>query len=177
MNKSSLLFCAIFLAASAQADDLPKRKSGLWEIRMQMSGMPAQAQAPMQMCIDQNTDNVIQERSREKVNCPVMEIKRSGNNKVNIHAVCKNAGITSTTDAVITGNFENSYRNDMTIRYDPPQHGMKEMTGTQEARWLGPCKPGQKPGDVIIAGMPQINMQEMLNDPKMREMMKRQQAR
>lgn len=176
MNKINILFCAALISVTAQANELPKRKSGLWEIRMQMSGMPAQAQAPMQMCIDQTTDNLIQERSREQSNCTVMEISRKASNQISIHAVCKTGGVTSTTDAVITGNFESSYRNDMTIRYDPPQSGMKQMTGMQEARWLGPCKAGQKPGDVTIAGMPMINMQEMMNDPKMREMMKRQQG-
>jgi len=45
----------------------------------------------------------------------------------------------------------------------------------QEARWLGPCKSGQKPGDVIMPGAQKFNMQEMMNDPQMREMMKRQQ--
>ena len=45
----------------------------------------------------------------------------------------------------------------------------------QEARWLGPCKAGQKPGDVIMPGMQKFNMQEMMNDPQVREMMKRQQ--
>jgi hypothetical protein len=61
---------------------------------------------------------------------------------------------------------------------------------TQEARWLGPCKPGQKPGDIMMPGMPPLNtgnmqemmkdrqardLQEMMKDPQVREMMKRQQ--
>ena len=85
---------------------------------------------------------------------------------------------TATTDAVITGDFDSSYRNDMQVRYNPPQRGMSEMKMTQEARWLGPCKPGQKPGDIMMPGMPPVNagnMQEMMKDPQMREMMKRQQ--
>jgi hypothetical protein len=83
--------------------------------------------------------------------------------------------MTTTSDSVITGDVENSYRNDMLIRYDPPQRGMKEMKMVQEGRWLGPCKAGQKPGDVMMPGMPAMNMQEMMNDPQVRDMMKRQQ--
>jgi hypothetical protein len=52
------------------------------------------------------------------------------------------------------------------------------MKMMQEARWLGPCKPGQKPGDIMMPGMPPVNagnMQEMMKDPQVREMMKRQQ--
>ena len=165
------------LALPAQAADLPKRKSGLWEIKTQMAGMPAggPAQAPIQMCVDQTTDNMMQERSKEKVNCPTMDVNR-GIGKVTMHMVCKHdGGVTSTTDAVITGDFDSNYKSDMTIRYDPPQNGMKEAKMSQEARWLGPCKPGQRPGDVIVQGMPKMNMQDMMNDPKIKEMMKRQQ--
>lgn len=177
MNTARVSFTvlAALLAAAASAADAPKRKSGLWEIRTQMAGMPAQG--PMQMCVDQASDNLMQERAREKVNCPVMDVSR-GAGKVTIHSVCKLEGTTATTDAVISGDFDSSYRNDMQIRYNPPQHGMSEMKMTQEARWLGPCKPGQKAGDIMMPGMPPVNtgnMQEMLKDPQVREMMKRQQ--
>ena len=165
-----LLFATLF-AAQADAADAPRRKSGLWEMKTQMAGMPGQG--PMQMCVDQASDNVMQERAKEKVNCPVMDVSRSAG-KVTIHAVCKHEGVTSTSDSVITGDFDSAYRNDMVVRYDPPQHGMKEMKMVQEARWLGPCKSGQKPGDVIMPGAQKFNMQEMMNDPQMREMMKRQ---
>lgn len=165
------VLAAVF-TGQANAADVPQRKSGLWEMKTQMVGLPSHG--PMQMCVDQASDNVMQERAKGQVNCPVMDVDRGGG-KVTIHAVCKHEGVTTTSDAVITGDFRSSYRNNMVIRYDPPQHGMKEMKMVQEARWLGPCKAGQKPGDVIMPGMQKFNMQEMMNDPQMREMMKRQQ--
>jgi hypothetical protein len=39
--------------------------------------------------------------------------------------------------------------------------GMKESSSVIEAKWLGPCNAGQKPGDVTIPGMPNINIEEM----------------
>lgn len=171
MRTLPLLLACLFVA-QADAADVPRRKSGLWEMKTQMAGIPPQG--PIQMCVDQASDNVMQERTKEKVNCPVMDISRSAG-KVTIHAVCKHEGMTSTSDSVITGDFDTAYRNDMVIRYDPPQHGMKEMKMVQEARWLGTCKPGQKPGDMIMPGKQKFNMQEMMNDPQVREMMNRQQ--
>ena len=53
--------------------------------------------------------------------------------------------------------------------------GMSESNMTQEARWLGPCKAGQKPGDVIMPGMGGVNINDMMKDPKMQEMMRKQQ--
>lgn len=166
-----------FAAGSAGAADLPKRKSGLWEMKTQMEGMPSPG--AMQMCVDQSTDNMMEERAvKEKLNCSVMDVKRAGG-RTTVHSVCKHEGTTVTTDAVITGDFESGYKNDMRVRYSPPQHGMSDMHMIQDAKWLGPCKPGQKPGDVMMPGMGgmpggKVNVQEMMKDPQIQEMMKRQ---
>jgi hypothetical protein len=37
---------------------------------------------------------------------------------------------------------------------------MQEASSTIEAKWLGQCRAGQKPGDVIMPGMP--NMEELM---------------
>lgn len=154
-----LLLLAALFAAQSQAADVPKRKSGLWEMKTQMTGLPTQG--AMQICVDQASDNLLQERAREKANCPVMEVSR-GADKILIHAVCRHDGTTSTSDAVITGDFESNYRNEMSITYAPPLHGMSNLKMTQEARWLGPCKAGQKPGDIMMPGRPAMNMQELM---------------
>lgn len=176
MHPSRLVLCllAILLAGTAGAAEPPKRKSGLWEVRTQMSGMPSQG--PMQMCIDQTSDNLMHDRKdgSKLADCPVMQVQ-PGAGKVTVHSVCHHNGTTATTDAVITGDFDKSYRNDMLTRFSPPQNGMKEMKMVQEARWLGPCKEGQRPGDIILPGVGKMNMGDMMNDPQIREMMKRQQ--
>lgn len=172
---SSLLLlglAAASLAGGALAADTPKRKSGLWEINTQMEGMPSMG--AMQQCIDQNTDNLMQQSAKkEKIDCSVMDVKPQGN-KVTMHSVCKFEGTTATTDAVFIGAFDSAYKGDMKTRYNPPMHGVSESKMTMEARWLGPCKPGQKPGDVIMPNMKGMNMNEMMKDPKIQEMMKRQ---
>ena len=180
LSLSVFILAAVF-ASQAGAADAPKRKSGLWEMKSQMSGMPAGMpnRGPIQMCVDQASDNVMQEKAKEKSNCSVMDVNR-GVGKITIHSVCKYEGTTATTDAVITGDMDSNYKSDMTIKYSPPQSGMDTMKISQEARWLGPCKAGQKPGDVIMPGMPAMNpgnMQEMMKDPKVREMMKQQQGK
>lgn len=163
---------AASLAGGALAADSPKRKSGLWEIKSQMEGMPSMG--AIQQCIDQNTDDVMQQRAKkEKPDCSVMDVKPQGN-KVTTHSVCKFEGTTATTDAVFIGAFDSAYKGDMRTRYNPPMHGMSESKMTMEARWLGPCKPGQKPGDVIMPNMKGMNMNEIMKDPKIQAMMKRQ---
>ena len=157
------------LAGGALASDAPKRKPGLWEINSHMEGMPSMG--AIQQCIDQNTDDLMQQRAKkDKPDCSVMEVKPQGN-KVTMHSVCKFEGTTATSDAEFVGAFDSAYKGDINIRYNPPMHGMNESKMSVEAKWLGPCKAGQKPGDVI---MPKMDINAMMNDPKMREMMKRQ---
>lgn len=172
----TLSLIVLGLAASvASAADMPKRKPGLWEMTMQMDGAPAMG--AMQQCIDQNTDNLMQQQAgKQKPDCSVMDVKSSGN-KVTIHSVCKMEGSTVTTDGVFEGSFDSNYKGTMKTRFNPPLQGMSESNMTQQARWLGPCKAGQKPGDVIMPNMGGFNVNDMMKDPKMQEMMKRQQQR
>ena len=148
------------LAGAALAGDMPKRKAGLWEINMRMEGVPGMG--PMHQCIDQNTDNLMQQQAKKgEMNCSVMDVKTLGN-KVTIHSVCLIEGSTATTDGVFEGAFDSSYKSTMKTRFNPPMHGRSESNMTHEARWLGPCKPGQKPGDVIMPNMGGVNINEMM---------------
>lgn len=165
-----LLLLGAAVATSAVAGDVPKRKAGLWEIHSQMEGVPGGP--PIQMCVDQASDNLMQQRAQEKPNCSTMDVK-TGAGRTTLHAVCRMQGTTMTMDAVYTGDFESGYKGDMKMRYSPPMQGMSEAHMTQEGKWLGPCKPGQKPGDVIMPGMGNFNMNEMMKDPRLKELMKR----
>ena len=168
----TLLSLAGIGSAISSAAEQPKRKPGLWEITMQMEGAPSMG--AMQQCIDKNTDNLMQQQAvEEKPECSVMDVKAAGN-RVTIHSVCKLESSTATTDGVFEGSFDTNYKGTMKTRFNPPLQGMAESNMTQQARWLGPCKPGQKPGDVIMPNMGGFNVNEMMKDPKIQEMMKRQ---
>lgn len=147
------LFLAGSLCAGAAAMDVPKRKSGLWEMKTSMEGMPANMGA-MQMCVDEKSDDITRQQAEADTRrmCSKNEIKRDGNRTV-MHSVCTFDKVTATTDAVFTGSFESGYRSEMRTTYNPPMMGRKESRMTIEAKWLGPCKAGQKPGDVMINGM------------------------
>jgi Protein of unknown function (DUF3617) len=160
------------LAGGALAADTPKRKTGLWEINMKMDGAPGMG--AIQQCIDQNTDNLMQQHEKKaKSDCSVMDIKPQGN-KVTVHSVCKFGDSTATTDAVFIGSFDTAYQGDINSSYNPPIHGRSETKVSIAAKWLSPCKPGQKPGDVIMPNMKGININEIMNDPKFQAMMNRQ---
>ena len=154
---------AALLASAAPAAELPKRKPGLWEIKVRMDGMPNLG--AMQQCIDQNTDNLMLQKGKaDKRNCSEMDVRTTGN-KVTIHAVCKVKGSTATTDGFFEGSFETRYTGTTKTRFVPPYQGMSESNMTHEGRWLGPCKPGQKPGDTVMPSLGGINLNDVLRRP------------
>jgi hypothetical protein len=52
---------------------------------------------------------------------------------------------------------------DMTTVFDPPFHGQKGMHMTQDAKWMGACPAGMKPGDMQMPGGFTINVMSGMN--------------
>lgn len=152
------LFC---VTTAAVAADVPARKSGLWEITTGMGGAHAMSQT-MQQCIDEKTDKLTEETGMREAqrNCSKNDVRREGG-KVIVDSVCKFEGTTATTRAEFSGDFGGSYRGDIRTSYNPPMQGMKDMQMTIAAKWLGPCKAGMKPGDVMMPGGMKFNAGDM----------------
>lgn len=177
------ILLSLSTAASAQggsAADLPKRKPGLWQHSMTTLGAPTPPTS-VTMCTDERMDKMLADRS-ESQRCSQQTVRRDGNAVV-VEAVCTQQNTTVRTKGRFTGDFNSNYTGEMHSTFDPPMHGMKESRQKIDARWLGPCKPGQKPGDVQVQGMGGVNMHEMMKgmdpqqmqgmDPKqMQEMMR-----
>jgi Protein of unknown function (DUF3617) len=170
--RPSVLLAALLVAsstalaaapASAASMDAPKRKSGLWEIKI--SNPQMKGGHMMQQCVDQKSDDLITKQSpgTDKMTCSKNEFRKEGD-KIVADSVCKMGGSTATTHAVFTGKFDSAYKADIQSTYDPPMHGMRESSSVLEAKWLGACLPGQKPGDVMMPGMPggMQNMEELM---------------
>lgn len=154
-----LLF--VFANSNAAPNELPSRKAGLWEIKMQMSEMPQSMTS--QHCVDSKTDNLLQQQGQAKQECSKNSVRKDGD-KIIIETVCKVEGSIATSKAVFSGDFTRQYRGEINTNFAPPWHGMKTSKQTLESKWLGACKAGQKPGDVIIPGMGSMNLNEMMKN-------------
>ena len=162
MRQATFLFFTLILAASfAQAQDVPKRKSGLWEIKVQ--SFRKEGVRTTQMCVDQKTDNAVRQlvEARGHESCKKVTLRREGDKQL-FDAQCKLSGreTTAKTHGVITGSFDSAYKIESTSTFDEPVHDKSEGSAVIEARWTGPCQSDQKPGDVILANGKKFNIDE-----------------
>lgn len=160
----SILFVALTLPTLAQAD-MPKRKPGLWEIKMTSDAGHGGGPMVSQHCIDAKTDDLLQQRAQGtgKPACSKNTVRKEGGKTI-AESVCKFGDTTATTRTVMSGDFTSNYRGEIYSTYSPPMMGMKEARSVIEAKWLGVCKPGQKPGDVTMPGAGNFNMNDMMKN-------------
>lgn len=167
-------------AVAGAAEEPPRRKPGLWEIHSELNGKPSPVGA-IQNCIDEKTDSLLKEGARDaQPLCEQTSWAKEGDAYA-VKSVCKIGKSVATMQGKFTGAFDSNYRGEMHTSYEPPMHGMSKSDMTLTAKWLGPCKQGQKPGDIVMPNMPSIpgmpktiNMDDIM---KMRDQMKRMQSR
>ena len=97
------------LTTPALALDLPARKSGLWELKMNLAGHSA-AMPAFQHCIDAATDKemMLQGNARGQ-KCSKQDVQRAGDT-ITIDSVCDiGNGTTATSHAVVSGDFNSAY--------------------------------------------------------------------
>ena len=168
MMRRLLLFClgccllTLVAAAGANAEDLPVRKAGLWEMKLVRVGS-ALPEMTMQHCTDETTDkdmnNMVSPMAKQM--CAKQDIKKTAAGYVS-DSVC-NVGTTSiTSHTEIVGDFNSGYTV-MTASHSDKGPGGKPLDTTTkiEAKWLGACKPDQKPGDIVMPGGMKMNIHDL----------------
>ncbi|OAF05091.1 hypothetical protein AYJ54_21795 [Bradyrhizobium centrolobii] len=154
--------CLLLSAGAACADDLPMRKAGLWELKMVRAGSPM-PEMTLQHCTDETVDKEMNNNisPMAKQICSKQDIKKTATGYVN-DSECTVAGVTTTSHAEFTGDFNSAY----TVKTSSHAQGGvagaagRHATTTIEAKWLGACKPDQKPGDIVMPGGFKMNMRD-----------------
>jgi len=161
-------------AAPAFALDLPTRKTGLWEIKMMFEGRAIPPQT-MKQCTDAASDKLMTYNfgGAAERNCQKQDIRNSGGT-ITVDSICKFGGVTSTSHAVISGDFNAAY----TVEVSSTREGGRPVPGaapgrethmTIAAKWIGGCAAGQRPGDIVMGNgmtMNVLDIQKMGGAPK-----------
>lgn len=158
----SLVGClaAPLWAADARADELPTRKAGLWELKIIRVGSSL-PQLTMQHCTDASTDkemvNTVSPMAKQI--CTKQDVQKTATGYVS-DSVCSIAGASMTAHSEITGDFSSAYSVTTTSHMDKGPAALRDTTTRIEARYLGACKPGQKPGDIVMPGGFKLNVRD-----------------
>jgi uncharacterized protein DUF3617 len=157
---SAAVLLALLPAASALAVELPVRKAGLWEMKVARAGGPA-ANMTMQHCTGASTDKQMSTSfSMGKETCSKQDIQKTAAGYVS-DSVCSVAGMTVTSHAEITGDFNSAYTVQSTSHSEGGLGGQRDSSSTIEAKWLGACKADQKPGDIVLPTGMKMNILDL----------------
>lgn len=147
--------------ASAVTGQAPKPKVGVWESTMTMNAGPAPMKVTSRMCIDAAMvagDDWVKNQSSNGGQTALPDCTVSVKTSLSGYttdSTCTTPQGKIITHAVATGDFQSTYVMDITSRMDPPPPGLPAGVAAEnkmkvEARYIGPCPPGQAGG--LIAG-------------------------
>ena len=162
------LLTAASLPLGASAQEMPTRKAGLWQITTSgTTGSTKNPEQVMQQCVDTASDKTLQKMGSSMMNgmkCEKNDNKKDGNKFIG-HSICQMGPSKLETKSVTSGDFEKEYTMTSDATFNPPMAGVGSSKTTMVAKWVGPCKSDQKPGDVIVNGQ-KINLLNMGQPPK-----------
>lgn len=169
MKKTVILSLALSMGsgiAVVLANDLPQRKSGLWEISVEQDGVPA---VTMKQCVDSATDAKMQQSGSEMVEKMGGKCSKNSMEKVSGgykgEAVCEFSGSKMVATTNLKGDFDNGYSGEVTTKYDPPFMGQSTTTMKMTGKYLGACTDGLVPGDMVMANGMKMNIDSLSKMP------------
>jgi hypothetical protein len=143
--------------------NFPHRRDGLWEQKISIDGMSMTQTS--QMCTDRAFEEKMAFGSQtDRSKCSVYSMNRQLNGDWAFDSTCAMGEMgASTTHGVVHGDFNSGYtmQADTTVSGASTPQMNRESKMTITATWLGPCKPDQKPGDIIVGGMKMNLMDRM----------------
>ncbi len=148
----TILF-AVLLAAAVQAPELtmPHHKPGLWQDEIVKDGKTTS----LQQCFDEGSETQMDKIDRDK--CTDRRTAHNADGSWTTSATCKvMLFIKSSTRSEISGDFQSKLK---IVSYKLPDN---ELEATTTTTWMGPCKPDQRGGDLILSNGTKINLLDVL---------------
>jgi hypothetical protein len=154
--------CALFLIGSngAAAEDLPTRKAGLWEMKVAKTGAQ-QPEMTLQHCTDETIDkdmnNTVSPLAKQM--CSKQDVRKTATGYT-IDAICKVAGVSMTSHSEMSGDLNSAYSVTTTSHTEGGPANLRDVATRIDAKWLGPCKEGQRAGDIVMPGGLKFNVKD-----------------
>lgn len=161
---AALPLIALAVAAAAPAAKPPLRKAGLWEQTQTMTGIPNLPPQAARIVSTVCTNPAVEARmgafSGGQTDCSQTAVTpRPGGYAFN--TVCGKGAQQTRISGVASGDFNKGYNMDVSVS----SGGRPALKMKATARYLGPCKPGQRPGDMTMANGIKVNLMDMAATP------------
>jgi hypothetical protein len=145
---------ASFCSPLAAAEDLPTIKAGLWETLF-VSGGLVDGAPPVKQCMGAKVG--LDSTLRGTGGGCAVKWKRVASDRYETESNCQIGPIATKGKGVIRGDFSSKLNIETTTTMEGAPAGVPQAalskgprTMVMEMRWLGPCGPGQQPGDSIM---------------------------
>ena len=158
-----LLVAAVTLTPTlTQADDMPKRKPGLWEITT-TSDRANSRPMTAKMCTDDKTQTLFAHFGDQvgKTRCSKRDVQNQGT-QVITDTVCNIAKSQVTSHTVMNFDSITSFSIQVHSHYEPALFGSTDSNSTHTGKWVGACPADMKPGEVLSPNGVKINMNAVL---------------
>ena len=163
MRLAATVIAMLCAGAPALAQEFPRLKPGLWEVNVATARGNGAAPKVSTMCLDDSVQQVMYRMSTGMMAgmCSKHEMTISGS-KVTTLANCDLGFTKMQSQSVMTLTGNSAYHTESHATFDPPMNGMKESTTMIDGKHIGPCKPGQQPGDMTLPGGQTMNIRQMM---------------
>jgi hypothetical protein len=149
---ASALPALLLSVGIANAVDPPPLKEGLWSVRTQITDNPGNRKrdSTANLCRNHAYDQHVRDISKRKPGCTtVNESFQAGQYTVEMH--CSVSGTSIVAKGVTTFRGDTSAHSESRATFSPPTGGTSETIEILDQNYLGNCKAGTQPGDMISA--------------------------
>lgn len=142
---------------------LPARKAGLWEVTVRAHaarGMGGMRQPPqtVQQCTSAQAEPVmLLSIVPGQENCSRFKVAKRVGQDTDIDGVCSVHGQRVVVSAQLRGDLQSIYSGTYRVEY-PGTPTANTGPVDFQGRWLGSCRPGQRPGDMVLPNGVKVNV-------------------
>lgn len=156
----SAAFCAETAAAPKAQEAAAWRKPGLWAVSIHMADQSATDGIEVLQCSAPGVEpDVLLSILPGQENCAPIEA-RVKPGKRTIGTRCRVHDMRTAARLELVGDFSTDYRGKFSVSFTPAdaRQASRREARRFEARWLGPCRPGMMPGDMILSNGVTVNV-------------------
>lgn len=144
---------------SANAQQMPARKPGLWEVTVRSTGNSVTNEQKVLQCTDRQAEPImLLAIVPGQEHCHSVRVKKNARGR-EVRTVCYVHDNRVDATVQLSGDLQTAYLGVFEVTYSKPVRFVPGRTEF-EGRWLGECGAAQRPGDMVLPNGAKVNVVE-----------------